>query len=184
MATKLQANPSIVEAIHNLGYKVDNRPFYLNLFGVRSEDCTIGEYNDILGYFYFDDNGQLVIDAAAASTDPGTYWAQHPERKEGTAFLKEGQWDYYYSPNVKGAPGFRPLSLLTVYRKTPGQIVDFSSLPTYTETVPSEFGILIHRNWSQTVNKRDSAGCQVTNLHRMHVMTKRKNIHHWLIWRI
>lgn len=154
----------IVNAYRRQGFELDERPFAMNLFGVRSPNKQSGKFDDTLGYVFKNGSGQWEIWQAPGTTDTGTYWLQNiwPGQK-AAALLAEGQYKgayqlgthYTYRALVQtGGP-------VTIYRDyNRDAITDFD--PATKQS--GYFGINIHR--AQRVGKTEliadhSAGCQV-----------------------
>ena len=76
------------------GYKFyDSEPYNVNIFGIRSNDPTPDEFNDILGVAYRDKYNQPVVLFFAGTTDPGmTFLAEKMGNQQGTFILKPGQY--------------------------------------------------------------------------------------------
>ena len=65
--------------------------FHLNLFGIRSPTRESNKFDDMLGCAYTE-NGIWKVHHWPGTTDPGTYWLEHPSRVEGTAILVADQY--------------------------------------------------------------------------------------------
>jgi len=72
-------------------------PYDLNIFGVRSADSTPNVFNDVVGIVYRCDALHWHCETWAATTDPGTYWLEHPGNVNGTAILVPGQYRGVYA---------------------------------------------------------------------------------------
>jgi hypothetical protein len=154
----------IVNAYKQKGYELDERPFAMNIFGVRSKNTQSGKFDDTLGYIYKNGSGAWEIWQAPATTDTGTYWLKNIwPGQQGSAILAEGQYKgayqlgthYSYRALVQtGGP-------VTIYRDyNRDAILDFN--PGTKQS--GFFGINIHR--ANRVGKTEviadhSAGCQV-----------------------
>ena len=145
------------------GYKVNEKPYQLNIVGLRSSATTAGNFDDHLVVFFKNNAGKWVEGAYKITTDPGTYWLKHPMNVDGTAILKEGQYvDAYKIGLHKGQytalVQAKPVTILRDYDRN--ATLDFSSMSEST----GMFGINIHRagttGTTSTVDKW-SAGCQV-----------------------
>lgn len=154
----------IVNAYRRKGFELDERPFALNIFGVRSPNKKSGLFDDTIGYITKNGSGQWEIWQAPATTDTGTYWLKNiwPGQK-AAALLAEGQYKgayqlgthYTYRALVQtGGP-------VTIYRDyNRDDITDFN--PGTKQS--GYFGINIHRAnrvGKTTVIADHSAGCQV-----------------------
>lgn len=107
--------------------------------------------------------GKFRMKAWTITTDPGTYWLNHPENPKGTAVLKPGQyasWSLGFHQNKKEHPALVQTSSVTVYRDK-----DFDNVAEETGVEDTGlFGINIHRsnaNGSTPAIGKWSAGCQV-----------------------
>lgn len=97
------------------------------------------------------------------TTDPGTYWLNHPQNPLGTAVLKPGQyasWSLGFHQSKPDHPALVQTSPVSVFRDK-----DYDNTAEETGTVDTGlFGINIHRsnaNSVSTVIGKWSAGCQV-----------------------
>lgn len=151
---------NIINALKDKGYVVYDKPFQLNIVGVRNEESQPNKFDDQLYVFYKDENWNWVLKEYPITTDTGTYWLLNPMSSLGTAMLKEGQYiDAYkqglhkgqYTALVQNKP-------VTTYRDYDRNAVfDFGQKET-----TGNYGINIHKAGedSQNVDKW-SAGCQV-----------------------
>lgn len=102
----------------------------------------------------------------AITTDPGTYYLQHPLSNLGTAVLKPGQyldaWALGYHQSKEDHPALVQVSPITVYRDN-----DKDNVAESTKTEETgKFGINIHGSNKNGVTSsigKWSAGCQVFN---------------------
>jgi len=80
--------------IESKGYAFFDKGFYnLNLFGIRSNDLKVNEYNDYLGIAYRDDFNNPKLEIFKATTKPGLYWLKNKlGNSKGTAILIPGQY--------------------------------------------------------------------------------------------
>ena len=145
------------------GYDIYNKPYQLNIFGVRNNSTTPNKFDDQLYVFYKDDKDNWKGNVYPITTDPGTYWLKNPMAVEGTAILKEGQYKNAYKLGLhKG--DYKALvqtgKVTTIRDYDRNAILDFNNGKETTGL----YGINIHRasatGSSQNVDKW-SAGCQV-----------------------
>ena len=161
----------IKEVLDELGYVWYDKPYQLNIIGIRSFEERLNEFDDILFVLYKDKNGDLIRHAFQFTVDPGEYWAKNPMKKTGTAFLVPDQYvDVYKIDWHLGKPprGYKALCQrngpVRVYRdnnKDEWRDVDYDD---YDGDDEGRFGINIHRSTlrgESTVVGRWSAGCQV-----------------------
>lgn len=155
---------SIIKSVEKLGYPIDKRPNKLNIIGVRNSKATSQDkFDDLLAYFTYDANGNLVGKVVPATTDPSTYFLRSPINAKGAAILKSGQYkDAYqiglhrgkYEALVQAKP-------VTVIRDDDRNAYINYFAPTQTGL----YGINIHKSTKGKNNEdiigSDSAGCQV-----------------------
>jgi hypothetical protein len=145
------------------GYKIYDRPYELNIIGVRSNSTIPNKFDDKIVAFYKNDKGKWEGKSFNATTDPGTYWLNQPMSPQGTAILKEGQYiDSWklgmHQGKYKALVQAKPIVVFRDYDRN--AILDFNNGKEETGT----FGINIHRaNSTGTTKSVDkySAGCQV-----------------------
>lgn len=70
----------------------DSKPFNVNIVGIRSATQTPNSFDDQMNVFW-KFNGNWNTRIFPCTTDPGTYWLNHPSNPLGTGILKEGQWN-------------------------------------------------------------------------------------------
>jgi len=155
----------VIDEMKSLGYKVDMRPYKLNVVGIRDASVAVPEnYSDNIAYFLWDNDGNLQGQIAEATTTPGIQYLNDPMNSSGTAILKQGQYvDTYiiglhrgkYEALVqRGGP-------VTVIRDTDRNGV----LNYFGKTFSGMYGINIHRSTASYASQDkigpDSAGCQV-----------------------
>ncbi len=151
-------------AMRRRGYLVfgnEVRGYDLNLFGVRGRDRRAGTFNDVVGVMYLRE-GEWCCFAFPATTDPGTYWMEHPMNVEGTAILVPGQYrNAYKIGSHKGYPALQQQKSMKVYRdNTKDDILEMD--PATIQN--GMYGINIHRAGAASASSsvyRWSAGCQV-----------------------
>ena len=155
--------PVLLDTVQQRSYKINDRPFELNIVGVRADNVVPNRFDDTIYVFFRNNIGKWILYPFSATTDPGTYWLQHPMNQDGTAIMKEGQYvDAYqiglhrnqYLALVQRKP-------VTVYRDYDrNAVLDFMN----GEEQTGFFGINIHRASVSGTTKfidKFSAGCQV-----------------------
>lgn len=155
---------TILAVLENKGYQIyeNDSGFDLNIVGIRTSQLQANRFDDFMTVFYrmHDD---WVFNMFRCTTDPGTYWLNHPMSNLGTAILKEGQH--------KGSHriGLHRGKYQALVQNTPLPVIRDANRDTVldldsgTEEV-GLFGINIHRaNEFQESIQVDkwSAGCQV-----------------------
>lgn len=153
----------LLSIIKHRGYKLYDKPYQLNIIGVRANSVVPNGFDDVLFVFYKDERLKWNYYAFNITTDPGTYWLEHPMNVDGTAILKEGQYvDAYmlglHKGQYKALVQAKPVTVIRDYERT--AILDFFNGNEQT----GYFGIDIHRanptGKTAHVDKW-SAGCQV-----------------------
>ena len=167
--SKLNVNKKInirglIRQLKRKDYIVYDKPFQLNIVGVRANSTVPNKFDDIIYVFYKDDKNKWVGKAYPATTDTGTYWLKNPMHSQGSALLKEGQYIDTYRRGMhrgKYLSLTQDLGKVTVYRDYDRDaILDFDNGKEMT----GNFGINIHRASSKGTTKfvdKYSAGCQV-----------------------
>ena len=79
----------LIRQLVRKGYKIYEKPFQLNIVGVRANTTVPDKFDDIIYVFYKDDKGKWLGKAYPATTDTGTYWLKNPMNSKGSALLKE-----------------------------------------------------------------------------------------------
>lgn len=163
--TKKKVNiRGLIKQLKKKDYIVYDKPFQLNIVGVRANTTVPNKFDDIIYVFFKNDKNKWVGKAYPATTDTGTYWLKNPMRKSGSALLKEGQYVDTWIRRGHGVTKYLALGQekpVTVYRDyNRDAVLDFANGREETGL----FGINIHRakkvGKASTVDKY-SAGCQV-----------------------
>lgn len=139
-----------------------NKPYNVNIIGIRSKNTVANSFDDTLCLVYRDESLSPQIFTFSVTTDPGLYWLKNPTNVNGTAILVPGQ--YKGSHQI----GLHKGQYEALVQKAPVKVwrdankdgkLDFSG-PQHQGI----FGINIHRSnpvsESLTVEKW-SAGCTV-----------------------
>lgn len=144
-------------------YETYDRPYEMNIVGIRSDTTKPNSFDDMILVWYKNDKGQIVEHLYPATTDPSTYWLEHPSNPKGAALLKQGQYKDAYTIGLhagkyKALRQNKPVTVLRQYDRK--NELDFLNGKPDT----GMFGINIHRASSKGTTKeigRYSAGCQV-----------------------
>lgn len=142
-------------------YRNLDKPFDLNLVGIRTRSQIPHGFDDWIAAFYWS-HGRWIFNAFPATTDPGLFWLGSPMNPLGTAILTEGQHRGMFE--LGRHKGYRALvqkTPVTVIRDfNRDDVLDFDSGRQETGL----FGINLHRasRFGESLNvDRWSAGCQV-----------------------
>jgi hypothetical protein len=157
MPAKLSAKDKQIWLNNNLFVGKNGEPLLVDGDLGTNSLYAIDEYNKVAG--------KERIRFYTITTDPGTYYLQHPMNTLGTAVLKPGQYPgshaFGYHHQKQDHPALVQVGTLTVYRDN-----DKDNVPEVTkvEDKGSGFGINIHganKNGITTSIGKWSAGCQV-----------------------
>lgn len=151
-------------AIEKKGYKWfdSNRPFNLNIVGMRSPSGRVNFFDDYMYVLYRDWNLNWVIKQWPITTMPGSTLLRRPQNNKGTAILVPGQYKGIYKLDLHAGKYLalcQRLGDVSVYRDNDkDDMFDLDS-----ETIDSgKFGINIHRAGVNSTEVNGwSAGCQV-----------------------
>lgn len=150
----------LIRLMKSNGYIVNDKPYQINIVGVRKDAVTPNAFDDRIYNFWKDDKGNWEGKDYASTTDPGTYWLKNPMSVDGTAILKAGQWAYKLGYH-KGYEALNQRGQVTVIRDYDrNAVLDFNNGKETT----GYFGINVHRAMplGTTANvDKWSAGCQV-----------------------
>jgi hypothetical protein len=144
-------------------YEVFDRPYELNIVGLRSTSTKPNKFDDEIHVFFKTVNGSWEHYVFTATTDPGTYWLYNPMMPQGTAILAMGQYKNAYHIGLHRGEYYaltqiKPVKVIRDYNRDAK--LDF--LNGYFTT--GLYGINIHRALRYGVTKivdKFSAGCQV-----------------------
>lgn len=154
---------AILRAMKVKGYHISERPYELNIVGIRNPSTIPNKFDDRILVFYKTDQGAWEGKSFNATTDPGTFWLNNPMEPQGTAVMKEGQYKDAYQIGLHQGKYTalvqrKPVSIVRNYQRN--ALLDFYNGKEDT----GMFGINIHRaNATGTTKVVDkySAGCQV-----------------------
>lgn len=155
---------SLANTLKLKGYKVFERPFELNIVGLRKAETKPNTFDDKIFVFWKDKSDKWQGYINNATTDPGTYWLENPMYEQGTAFLKAGQYINAYQLGLH--QGQYEALVQTGGKVNIVRGYDRSVLlPLFGgKTESGYFGINIHRASASGTTKsvdKYSAGCQV-----------------------
>jgi hypothetical protein len=154
---------NILNALAKKGYVVYSKPYQLNIVGVRAANAQANSFDDSINVFYKDNFGNWQFKSNPATTDPGTYYLNHPEEmnSSGTAIILPGQY-----PNSHKI-GLHRGSYTALVQQGPMKIVRDANRDNVIDINPANaitgtYGLNIHKAGSNsTTVDRWSAGCQV-----------------------
>jgi hypothetical protein len=163
MNLEFSKSPKILDVLAQNNLHTFSRPHELNIIGIRSSNIVSNKFDDVLHVCYTTDTGIWHQHIYHCTTDPGTYFLNHPMNKAGSALLKQGQYINAYQLGLHRGK-YKALvqrKSVTVYRSKNSNIkIDTKTGHTQTGL----FGINIHHasgNGTSSDVNRWSAGCQV-----------------------
>lgn len=138
------------------------KPYNLNIIGIRSNTTVSNAFDDHLYLIYRDDSLNLLSHRFAVTTDPGAHWLKNPLNVNGTAILVPGQ--YRGSHQI----GLHRKTYEALVQKAPVKVWRDNDKDDHIDTggkiYEGIFGINIHRSNAQgesQVVEKWSAGCTV-----------------------
>ena len=144
---------NILRFMRKNDYVIYDKPYQLNIVGVRNAETQPNKFDDSIFVFYKDDNNNWIDKEYPATTDTGTYWLKNPMSNLGTAMLKEGQYvDAYKQGYHKG----EYLALVQDKPVTTYRDYDRDAIfDIFTKETTGNYGINIHKAGqnSQDVDK-------------------------------
>lgn len=153
----------LIEALKSRGYIIYDRPYELNIVGIRKYFSRAGQFDDIIALFFTQPNGELFFNSYKATVDPGIYYLKNLWTPKGAAILMEGQYVNAYNIGMHNnkyesiVQKLRPVNI--VRDKNKDNILDFDG-----SIERGMFGMNIHHASSYKVLTeigKYSAGCQV-----------------------
>lgn len=171
--------PPFLQHLRDQGYVVfEHGSFNLNLVGIRSPARVAGKFDDWITCWYKDSNGAWQNHWWPATTDPGTFWLQHPMKRAGCAIVAEGQHPRLWKIGLhKNYRALEQVGNITVYRDGDlDNVIDIGVGDDYSDLgllkQSGDFSINCHASDSDPWDKHDrsridgdvgkwSAGCQV-----------------------
>ena len=141
-------------------FENDVKNYNVNIFGIRTADMIPNTFNDFVCLMW-KYQGNWITKIYTATTDPGTYYLEHPMNAGGTFILCPGQ--YRSSHQIGTHINYTALvqrGMLRGYRDNDKDNV--FDLDPKTITEGNNYGVNIHHagTWSTQVDNW-SAGCQV-----------------------
>lgn len=155
--------PQLLFILKRRKYKVYDKPYQLNIIGIRSPETNSNRFDDELHVLFKDDKLKWHHFRYPITTDPGTYWLLHPLQVDGTAIMKEGQYENSYKlgfhkGQYKALVQAKPIVVIRDYDRN--AVLDFDNGKEFK----GMYGVNIHRSSASGSSKsidKWSAGCQV-----------------------
>lgn len=162
MKYTLEQIHQVLDSKEYLFFDKDQKPFNLNIIGIRSLNEIANVFDDWLYLIYREENGKFKVHEFPITTDPGAYWLKHPLNVNGTAILVPGQYKGSHQIGLHQGKyeALKQVGKLKVWRDNTKDTKLDQEGPIHEGI----YGINIHRSnaksESQVVEKW-SAGCQV-----------------------
>lgn len=162
MAATAPTYASIKKAVKSKGHAFfESGNYNVNLIGVRGSTRTAGKWDDKFYLLYKENGKEKMLSFGNFTTDPGTYYLQHPMNPKGCAILVPGQYKGAYKiglHNGKYEALVETGGPVSVYRdNNKNTVLDMSN-----KTIQrGNFGINIHHGGNSSTIGKYSAGCQV-----------------------
>lgn len=151
---------NILRLMRKKNYVIYDKPYQLNIVGVRNAQSQPNKFDDSIFVFFKNDKDKWVVYEYPATTDTGMFYLLNPMSDLGAAMLKEGQYvDAYAQGYHKG----KYLALVEVKPVTTYRDYDRDAVfDIFTKETTGDYGINIHKAGANSQNVDDwSAGCQV-----------------------
>jgi len=151
---------NILRYMRSKDYVIYDKPYQLNIVGVRNAQSQPNKFDDSIFVFYKDDKNDWVEKEYPATTDTGMFYLLNPMSNLGAAMLKEGQ---YVDSYKQGLHKETYLALVqdkpvTTYRDYDRDAV----FDIFTKETTGNYGINIHKAGANSQDVDNwSAGCQV-----------------------
>lgn len=161
MRRKIKIN-ELLAAMERCQYKIFTGDLNLNLVAIRNSNTRANTFNDVFCVLY-QKSGEWQLEQFKCTTDPGTYYRNHPVNIDGTAVVAPGQYRSLWTfGNHQGRyPALVQHKPIRVYRDADKD----NELDTDGQVEQTGyFGINCHRaNAERESTQVDkwSAGCQV-----------------------
>lgn len=143
----------------HLVYTSQERPFNLNIVGIRNRIGRPNYYEDTISVYYLNEIGKWIVHHFLATTRPGLPSLLNPSNPKGAAILAAGQ--YVSAWHIGLHKGRYP----ALVQSEPVKVFRDNNKDAMFNKINPEwglFGINIHKaSFYSRVVGQDSAGCQV-----------------------
>lgn len=153
-------------AFKSKGYELKDKPYEMNIFGVRNEDAESNKFDDVVGLLYRDERGMWRLKQYKATTDPGVYYRTSPMNVNGTAIMIPMQHKKCYKIGThKGYKAIQQIAPMSYVRdNNKNKVLDFLYKVAGFKKVNEIAATNIHHaspTGESTNVDNWSAGCQV-----------------------
>jgi len=83
---------AVLNALKKKQYTIYDRPYELNIVGIREDSTVPNKFDDTMYVIWKDDKGEWQGKNYPITTDAGTFYLKNPLSVLGSALLKEGQY--------------------------------------------------------------------------------------------
>lgn len=152
----------IKKAFIKKGYELRTGEYELNIIGIRNDNAQPNSFDDTICVLFKDEYGDNTLVCFPATTDPGTYWLEHPMNTQGCAIMQEGYYPHVYTIGQhKGYKALQQIGNIHYVRdNNKDDVLDFDA----QKKVIGNFATNIHHAdvWEKSTEvDKWSAGCQV-----------------------
>jgi len=151
-------------AMRKKGYPLKSGHYELNIIGVRNDNAKPNSFDDTICVLFTDEYGDRVLLCWSCTTDPGTYWLEHPMNVEGCLIMKEGHYPDAYKIGLhKGYKALEQIGKIHYVRdNNKDDVLDFNKGKDFFGVFATNIHHAAMPETSTLVDKW-SAGCQVIN---------------------
>ncbi|HXU26793.1 MAG TPA: hypothetical protein VN698_06140 [Bacteroidia bacterium] len=152
----------IKKAFVKKGYPLRKGNYELNIIGIRNDNATPNSFDDTICVLFKDEYGEDVLLCFPATTDPGTYWLEHPMNVDGCAIMQEGHYTDVYKIGIhKDYKALQQIGKIHYVRdNNKNNVLDFDAPKKITDVIATNIHHADGAGKSVGVDKW-SAGCQV-----------------------
>ena len=152
----------IKKAFVKKGYPLRKGNYELNIIGIRNDNATPNSFDDTICVLFKDEYDEDVLLCFPATTDPGTYWLEHPMNVDGCAIMQEGHYTDVYKVGIhKDYKALQQIGKIHYVRdNNKNNVLDFNAAKKITDVIATNIHHADAAGKSAIVDKW-SAGCQV-----------------------
>ena len=150
------------KAFTKKGYTLRKGSYELNIIGIRNDNAVPNSFDDTICVLFKDEYDEDTLVCFPATTDPGTYWLEHPMNVEGCAIMKEGNYKEVYKIGIhKNYKALQQIGKINYIRdNNKDKVLDFDAPKKVSGMYETNIHHADEAGKSVLVDKW-SAGCQV-----------------------
>lgn len=152
----------IKKAFRKKNYTLRTGEYELNIVGIRNNNAKPNSFDDTICVLFKDEYGDDTILYFPATTDPGTYWLEHPMNVDGCAIMQEGHYTDAYKIGIhKNYKALQQIGKIHYVRdNNKDAVLDFNAPKKIVDVIATNIHHADEGEKSVIVDKW-SAGCQV-----------------------